>query len=74
MKKFVLILIFFWVQVSIAQIVNIPDANFLAELISDGVDTNDDGQIQVSEAEAVTNLVIISSDISSLEGINRFTN
>ena len=74
MKKFVLILIFFWVQVSIAQIVNIPDANFLAELISDGVDTNDDGQIQVSEAEAVTNLVIISSDISSLEGINSFTN
>ena len=39
-----------------AQIVNIPDANFKAALIAYGVDANNDGQIQVSEAQAMNTL------------------
>ncbi len=70
-----------------AQIVNIPDANFKDALVNtlcvdfdgdnnlDGdVDTNDDGEIQVSEAEAVPNLRVYNRGINSLVGIESFTN
>ena len=76
-----------------AQIVNIPDANFKYTLVNTlcanlegtgpfntDVDTNDDGEIQVSEAEAVIwlNLDKVNSPnsekISSLEGIQSFVN
>lgn len=69
-----------------AQIVNISNANFknalinhaVAKLTLDGpfvdVDTNNDGEIQVSEAEAVLILNVFSKNISSLEGIAAFTN
>ena len=69
-----------------AQIVDIPDANFKYELVNlncvdnDGddffesdADFNDDGEIQVSEAEAVLRLRV-SNNISSLEGISSFIN
>ncbi|MGV6829715.1 MAG: T9SS type A sorting domain-containing protein [Flavobacteriales bacterium] len=70
-----------------AQIVNIPDDNFKnALLFSPVVDTNGnglgdsiadlngDGEIQVSEAEAIFSLIISYYEISSLEGIENFTN
>lgn len=72
-----------------AQIVNIPDANFKNNLLTgnnvdndgDGyhesnVDTNNDGEIQVSEAEAVLSLAIMGGwlSIETLEGIESFTN
>ena len=57
-----------------AQIVNIPDANFKAALIAEGVDTNNDGEIQVNEAENVVNMDVSNSEISSLEGIQSFIN
>jgi hypothetical protein len=70
-----------------AQIVNIPDANFKNALVNgpvvdtdydnigdSDVDTNDDGEIQVSEAEAVNNLYLQSYGIISLEGIQSFIN
>ncbi|CAM3331559.1 T9SS type A sorting domain-containing protein [Aequorivita lipolytica] len=57
-----------------AQIVNIPDANFKIALIEVGVDTNNDGEIQVSEAEVVVNLNVNFKNISSLEGIESFIN
>lgn len=70
-----------------AQIVNIPDANFklkltsetVADLDGDGsldgdVDTNNDGEIQVSEAESVYRLRIFVGEISSVEGIASFVN
>lgn len=41
-----------------AQNVNIPDVNFKNKLIQIGVDTNADGQIQVSEALVVTKLEV----------------
>lgn len=76
MKKLLLILFFLWTQISFAQIVDIPDANFKEILIAHGVDTNNDGEIQVSEAEAITSLLLSldSTGVNSLEGILSFTN
>ena len=72
---------------SVAQIVNIPDANFknvllnqnCADFDNDGdydgdVDTNNDGEIQVSEAEAVIRLRGTNEGIVSVEGIESFVN
>lgn len=57
------------------QVVNIPDANFKNALITfNGVDTNGDGEIQESEAAAVTDIYVIGDSISSLEGIASFVN
>ncbi len=57
-----------------AQIVNIPDVSFKNELISDGVDTNSDGEIQVSEALAITSISLQSSNIVNITGIEAFVN
>lgn len=70
-----------------AQIVTIPDANFKNALVNFQVvdtsgnglgdsfaDTNGDGEIQVSEAEAITNLIVSYYEIISLEGIQSFSN
>jgi len=68
-------------------IVDIPDANFKYALVNENVvdingdgigdmdaDTNDDGEIQNSEAEAVLTLRVVNFEIESLEGIQSFTN
>lgn len=74
MKKIILIL-FVWVSQTLsAQNVNIPDTNFKAALIDVGVDTNGDGEIQVSEAQSRTYLDIGHKEIVSLEGIQSFKN
>ena len=57
-----------------AQIVSIPDANFKAALIADGVDTNSDGEIQVTEAEAMSEIDVGFEGISDLTGIEAFIN
>lgn len=68
-----------------AQIVDIPDANFKNALVNDevadlgnffyeDVDTNNDGEIQLSEAEAVVRLNVNFYAISSMEGIEYFIN
>lgn len=70
-----------------AQIVTIPDANFKFALVStncvdtnadgimdDDADTNNDGEIQVSEAEAVLVLDVSINDIVSILGIESFVN
>ena len=74
---------------SFAQIVNIPNANFKARLLASNatnyiaentigysikIDTNNDGQIQVSEALQVISLDVNTAGISNLEGISSFTN
>ena len=76
-----------FVLVSNAQIVDIPDENFKDALVhfpvvdtsgnglGDSIaDTNGDGEIQVTEAEAVVNLIVSYYEIASLEGIEAFTN
>ncbi|MEY4927373.1 MAG: hypothetical protein RI894_1809, partial [Bacteroidota bacterium] len=70
-----------------AQLVPFTDVNFKAALLSsicadtngDGVfdsdvDTNNDGKIQVSEALAVTGLIVDNKFINSLGGIQYFSN
>ena len=70
-----------------AQIIDIPDANFKNALVNsncvdtngDGwgnidADSNDDGEIDLSEAMTITNLRIPSNNIVSLSGIENFTN
>ncbi|MEW5675459.1 T9SS type A sorting domain-containing protein [Flavobacterium enshiense] len=76
-----------------AQIINFPDANFKAALVSSTwqnggiarnsigsnmtVDTNQDGEIQVSEAQQVYGLSINfnnSNNITSIVGVNYFSN
>ena len=84
-KLYFFLLITINVFISNAQIVTIPDANFKARLLSLSVsdtsgnyiydvDTNDDGEIQVSEALAVTNLSVSNGSINDLTGIEAFTN
>ncbi len=54
-------------------IVTIPDANFKAALIALGVDTNNDKNIQVSEAQAVGTLYVNGKGINDLTGIEAFS-
>jgi Leucine-rich repeat (LRR) protein len=57
-----------------AQIVNIPDANFKAKLISLGIDTNNSGEIDDFETTFVSDLHVENSNINNLIGIAAFTN
>ncbi len=58
-----------------AQIVNIPDANFKAYLVSSSINTNSDTEIQVSEAQAYSfDMVLTNKNISDLTGIEAFIN
>lgn len=66
-------------------IVNIPDANFKASLLAHGdsitgdgisvIDTNNDGEIQIGEAQTYDGTIICyNSSISDLTGIEAFIN
>ncbi len=57
-----------------SQIVNISDENFKKALIGQGIDTNNDGEIQKNEAVEVDSIIIINKEIDSLSGIEAFTN
>jgi hypothetical protein len=54
------------------KLVHIPDKAFLGALIANGTDSNGDGQISESEAEAKISLVIPPSGISELTGLEAF--
>jgi hypothetical protein len=90
MKNCILLFLLLLAGSSNAQIVNIPDANFKAKLLAADsitnliakdlsgyyfkIDANNDGEIQVSEALAVTSLNVENSNILNLEGIKSFIN
>lgn len=74
MKNLLLLIFLLTTCFASSQIVNIPDPNFKSKLIALGVDTNADGEIQLSEAQAVTSLNLNNSNISNAEGIQAFTN
>ena len=58
-----------------AQIVNIPDINFKNLLLNNSnINTNNDDEIQVSEAEVVTQIFYSNHNITSLVGIEAFIN
>ena len=74
MKKILLLLLLFTGIVN-GQIVNIPDLNFKAGLISQGCDTNNDGEIQVTEAQAQQQtLGFFNNTIVDFTGLEAFTN
>src|SRR5690606_28086842 len=86
MKNVYIIILLFITAFTQAQIVNIPDSNFKNALVNtlcvdtDGnstfdsdADINNDGEIQLSEAQAVLRLNISDNSINSLEGIESFT-
>ncbi len=92
MKNFSFYIVAFLLSLNAhSQIVNIPDANFKDKLVNrncvdidgdgigdDDVDTNNDGEIQLVEAQAVLRLDVgegvTSFHINTLEGIQSFTN
>ena len=77
MKNIYLLAFLLTFTVSNAQIVNIPDADFKNALLNYNppIDTNGDGEIQVSEAEVVIEMHLGSGYyILSLEGIQSFLN
>jgi len=80
MSKLLLICVFlFTVATSFSQIVNIPDPNFKAHLVNytnPVIDTNGDGEIQVSEAETVDDTILFLqfANISDLTGLEAFVN
>jgi hypothetical protein len=58
-----------------AQVVNIPDPNFKAALLADSnINTNGDGEIQLSEAEAATEVSVVGNNINDMTGIEAFVN
>ena len=68
-----------WQEIDIEGEIVIKDPNFKAALLTTGnnrgsVDTNGNGKISASEAKAVQALRVSSADISSLDGIEHFTN
>lgn len=78
MKKFVYTMLAFLActLTAGAQNVFIPDANLKAILIEEGVDTNDDGEISVAEAEAETSLGIWTylTPVNDITGLQAFIN
>ncbi len=89
MKLKILLLLLLISLLGNAQIVSIPNANFKAMLISANynnqiaknllgnyfkIDSNNDGEIQVSEALQVSYIYLEPYNIASIEGINSFTN
>lgn len=89
MKKTLLLLSLLVAGIMQAQIVNIPDANFKAKMVNASannpaardinynpivVDTNGDGEIQVSEALTVYVIHVGGANISSFAGIEAFSN
>lgn len=74
MRIILLILLFIAQCTGYTQNVRIPDPAFKQKVIALGYDTNDDGQIQVSEAQKVTKLYVNNLGVVNMEGINSFTN
>jgi hypothetical protein len=77
MKQIYLFLFFVFSFSTIgAQIINFPDTNFKNALLNNYpvIDTNNDGEIQISEANAATSLNISNKGITSLQGLEYFTN
>jgi len=88
-NKFLILLLLMNGYAMHSQIVPIPDANFKAKLLQSSttnniaynnlvgnikIDTNNNNEIEISEALQVNNLFVTSSNIANLSGIEYFTN
>ena len=89
MKNSLTLFIIFIVGTINAQVINIPDANFKAKMLSASlsndvaydinsnsiiIDTNNNGDIEQSETLLVFSLDVSNSNISSIQGLAYFTN
>jgi len=87
MKNVFILLFLAFCTIINAQIIHFPDANFKNALVNtkcvdtDGngsgdtdADLNNDGEIEISEANGISNLLIDSLNINSLSGIHYFSN
>lgn len=73
--KFAILINFLMIFFSNAQIVNIPDAHFKNSLIELGVDTNNDSEIQETEAQSfIGDMDLNGKQITDLTGIKSFSN
>ncbi len=87
--KYLGLLLLFISTLCSAQIINIPDVYFKNKLLANNsacigsssgncitgsVDTNGDGEIEVSEAQEVASLFVTAANITDLTGIEYFTN
>lgn len=74
-KQILSIGIALWAISAQAQAVNIPDANFKYALLnqSPNIDLNNNGEIELSEAETVTYLNVSDYQIQNMTGIQAFT-
>lgn len=86
--KYILFSLLFFTAVVQAQNVNVPDANFKAKLLEADltntiaygnggyikIDADNDGEIQVVEAQAVDSLNVPFSEIADITGILNFIN
>jgi Leucine-rich repeat (LRR) protein len=87
-KQYFLWALVFLTLSTTAQIINIPDANFKAKLLAASpsnsiaasgfvnvkIDTNNNNEIEVSEAQQITNLNVSIAEIYNSTGIEYFTN
>lgn len=74
-KNYFLVLVLCFFNVLSAQVINFPDANFKARLLLiPDIDTNNNGEIDLSEALNVKYLNVADAQISNLSGIENFTN
>jgi hypothetical protein len=73
-KSLTLISLLFIILTVNAQNIDIPDAKFKYALLSGGVDTSGDKEIQLGEAQAVNDLQVSNYLIENLKGIEAFTN
>ncbi|MGB0787991.1 MAG: T9SS type A sorting domain-containing protein [Marinirhabdus sp.] len=86
-KRMVRVAVLCFVTTSFSQNITFPDPNFESALVNtlcasvtepclaeSDVDYNNNGTIQISEAEFTFNLCLVDLDIASLEGIENFTN
>lgn len=87
MKKLYLYFCLLLTSLSFGQIINFPDVNFKAKLLQADVtnqiafdtngaikiDSNNNGEIEISEANIVSELFISNSNIYDLTGIENFT-
>lgn len=86
MKKFYFFVFYFVAAFVNAQTINFPDANFKSKLLEASpaneiaaaggnyvkIDLNDDGEIQVAEAQLIDSLKINSQIITNLDGVYQF--
>lgn len=63
-----------FIQCKKDDFISILDESFLNALFESGIDTDGDGQISQSEAEAVVSLDVSGNSISTMAGIEHFVN